>query len=468
VPSRLTEPTNSTAGAAANGGGAAAPKVRAYSYYVLGVLLLIYIVNFVDRTILSIVAQPMKEELGLADWQLGVLSGIAFAFFYVFMGVPVAGLAERRSRVKIISVLIVIWSIMTALCGLAQNFTQILLARFGVGVGEGGCSPASHSIIADYFPRKQRSFALSLYSIGTPAGALFGALIGGWTAQHFGWRMAFMVVGLPGILLALLMFTIREPLRGRFDPPAAATVAPSLLMTLKLLARKKTFVHICIGASLATFANYGISSFAVPYLLRGFDVSLSFASSGYGLVTGIAAVFGVALGGWLVDRFGAKDRRWYTWIPAMGVALSTPLYFLTLAQTSLVALAGFVVLPAIIHYLYMGPTYGLTSNLVEPRMRATAAAILLLFMNLFGLGLGPTVVGILSDIFASNAYGVHYLSACPGGIAPIAASMDDMAACKLASFTGLKYGMYVAAAVYLWAGVHYFLAAKTVAADLGD
>ncbi len=462
----MPKPTKTVAAPAASEGSGAAPiKVGVYSYYVLAVLLLIYIVNFIDRTILSIVAQPMKEELGLADWQLGVLSGIAFAVFYVVMGVPVARLAERRNRVKIISGLIVIWSIMTAVCGLAQNFTQILLARFGVGVGEGGCSPASHSIIADYFPRKQRSFALSLYSMGIPAGALFGALIGGWTAQHFGWRMAFMVVGLPGLLLALLMLTIREPLRGRFDP-VASTEAPSLMDALKLLARKKTFVHICIGATLATFANYGISSFAVPYLLRGFDIKLAAASSGYGLVTGIAAVFGVALGGWLVDRFGAKDRRWYTWIPAIGVALSTPLYILTFAQTSLVALASFVVLPAIIHYLYMGPTYGLTSNLVEPRMRATAAAILLLFMNLFGLGFGPTVVGILSDIFASNAYAGQFLTDCPGGIAPAGSAAPALAACKLASFTGLKYGMYVAAAVYLWSAVHYFLAAKSVTADL--
>lgn len=437
-----------------------------YKYYVLAILLLVYIVNFIDRTILSIVAQPMKEDLGLADWQLGLLSGLAFAAFYVVMGIPVARLAERHSRVRIISILIVVWSIMTALCGLAQNFVQILLARFGVGVGEGGCSPASQSIIADYFPREKRATAMSIYSMGIPGGALFGALLGGWIAQEFGWRSAFMLVGLPGIALALLMFTIKEPIRGRYDPPAADQAHPGFATVLRRLWRKPTFVHIAAGAALATFANYGISSFAVPYLLRGFDISLVQASSAYGLITGLAAVLGTAMGGWLVDRFGMRDPRWYALIPATGVALSAPLYMLTFAQTSLLGLALLVILPAIIHYLYLGPTFGMTSNMVEARMRATASAILLLIMNLFGLGLGPTVVGALSDVFANNAYLGDYLASCPGGIAPQGSSASAMAACKAASFIGVKHGMYVAAAFYLWAGLHYFLAARSVRADL--
>jgi predicted MFS family arabinose efflux permease len=307
---------------------------------------------------------------------------------------------------------------------------------------------------------------MSIYAMGIPAGALFGALLGGWVAQSFGWRAAFMVVGLPGILLAGLMFTIREPDRGRFDPVPAAEGAPSLMTVLARLWRKKTFVHISAGAALATFANYGISSFAVPYLLRGFNVSLVQASTAYGLITGVAAVLGTAMGGWLVDRCGVRDRRWYTWIPAIGVTLSAPLYMLTLSQGNLLSLAAFVVLPAIIHYLYLGPTFGLTSNMVEARMRATASAILLLIMNLFGLGLGPTVVGALSDVFAAHSYLGDYLGSCPGGIAPKDAGAAAMAACKLASFTGVRYAMFVAAGFYVWAGLHYFLAARSVHADL--
>ena len=439
---------------------------RLYKYYVLVVLLVVYIVNFIDRTILSIVAQPMKEDLGLADWQLGLLSGLAFAAFYVVMGIPVARLAERRSRVKIISALIITWSIMTALCGLAQNFVQILVARFGVGVGEGGCSPASQSIIADYFPSEQRATAMSIYSMGIPAGALFGALLGGWIAQTYGWRSAFLLVGLPGVALALLMMTVREPPRGRFDPPTATDATPPFGAVLALLRGKKTFVHIAAGAALATFANYGISSFAMPYLLRGFDINLVQASTAFGLITGISAVAGTAMGGWLVDKVGVKDPRWYALIPAIGVACSAPLYLLTFSQTSLIGLASFVILPAIIHYLYLGPTFGMTSNMVDARMRATASAILLLIMNLFGLGLGPMVVGALSDLFASWAYSGDFISSCPGGIAPKGSDSSSMAACKLASFTGVRYAMCVAACFYLWAGLHYFLASKSVGVDL--
>lgn len=440
--------------------------------YALFVLLLAYICNFVDRNILSIVAQPMKEELGLADWELGLLGGLAFALFYVTMGLPIARLAERHNRVRIISVLLIAWSAMTAVCGLAQNFTQMLLARIGVGVGEAGCSPASHSLIADYFPRATRTTALSIYSIAIPAGPLIAGLVGGWLAHEYGWRYAFYVVAAPGILLSILVWvTMKEPIRGRFDPkPAENEKAPTFLGVLAHLARKPTFIHIAFGASLATFANYAISNFAVPYLLRGYPINIAEAGAAYGLLAGLSAVAGTVLGGWLVDKMGVRDRKMYVLIPAIGVIISGPLYVAVLLQTNLTIMAALVILPAIVHYLYLGPTFGMTANMAEARMRATASAIVLFFINLLGLGLGPLVAGILSDVFAQRMFegAGSFLTVCPGGKAPVGSDAALATACQVASFKGLQMALIISSLFYVWAGFHYLLAARTVARDLGE
>ncbi len=439
------------------------------STYALTLLLIVYICNFVDRNILSIVAQPMKEELKLADWQVGLLGGLAFALFYVTAGLPIARLAERRNRVKIISVLLVIWSVMTAVCGLAQNFLQMLLARIGVGAGEAGCSPASHSLIADYFPRGQRTTALAIYSMGIPAGPLIAGLVGGWAAQEYGWRAAFFVVGLPGLFLSVIVWlTLPEPPRGRYDPaPPADSKIPSFIDVLVHLYRKPTFLHIAAGSTLATFANYSISTFAVPYLLRGYSLNIAQAGTAYGLLTGISAVAGTALGGWLVDRYGATDKRYYVLIPAAGVIVSGPLYILVLMQTNLALMALTVIVPAVVHYLYLGPTYGMTANMVDARMRATASAIVLFTLNLFGLGLGPLVTGIFSDYFASRAFAAgDFLAACPGGRAPADAAASLAGACQSASFEGLRTALIIASLFYVWSGIHYLWAVRSARTDL--
>ncbi len=437
--------------------------------YVLSLLLVAYILNFVDRNILSIVAQPMKEELALADWQVGLLGGLAFAFFYVIMGLPVARIAERSNRVGIVSVLLVAWSIMTAVCGLTQNFFQLLLARVGVGVGEAGCSPASHSLIADYFPPEKRATALSIYSLGIPLGPLIAGLVGGWAAQKYGWRAAFMVVALPGLLLAVVTWlTLEEPVRGRYDSrgQAGSGPPPPFMVVLRRLMSKPAFLHVAFGAALATFANYGISNFAVPYLLRGFTINIAQAGTAFGLISGVSATIGTGLGGWLVDKFGVSDRRNYVFIPAIGVMASAPLYVAVLLQTNLQAMALLAIVPATIHYLYLGPTFGLTANMVETRMRATASAIVLLIMNLIGLGFGPLVVGILSDTFASQVFtGDSFLTSCPGGRPASGATGAIAAACRTASFTGLKYALLIAVLFYVWAGVHFLLASRTLVED---
>jgi len=452
----------------ADGAAGAPASVSSASKYALGLLLAIYVCNLVDRNVLSIVAQPMKEELGLHDWQIGLLSGIAFALFYVIIGFPIARLAERANRVRIITVLLIVWSLMTALCGLAQNFITLALARVGVGTGEGGCTPTSHSLIGDYFPPQQRSTAFSIYSLGIPLGPLLAGVSGGWVAQHYGWRAAFLIVALPGLLLAAIArLTLPEPVRGRYDAPRTADAAiPSFMTVVKQLAGKATFRHIAIGAAVATFANNGIATFAVPYLLRGFDISLSQAAAAYGLIVGAAASIGVFLGGWLADRVGTRDRRAQVLIPAWGVLLSAPLYVAVFLQTGLLSMALWVIAPAIIHYLYMGPTFGLTANMADSRMRATASSIVLLLMNLVGVGLGPVATGLLSDALAAHAFTLgEYATLCPGGRAAADAGPAFADACRSASFNGLRYGMILMSFAYLWAAAHYFLAARTVARD---
>lgn len=439
------------------------------SKYALGLLLAIYVCNLVDRNVLSIVAQPMKEELALQDWQIGLLSGIAFALFYVIIGFPIARLAERANRVKIIAVLLVVWSVMTALCGLAQSFISLALARVGVGTGEGGCTPTSHSLIGDYFPRHKRSTAFSIYSLGIPLGPLLAGVSGGWVAQQYGWRAAFLIVAFPGLVLAVIArLTLPEPPRGQYDPaPAADAAIPSFMSVVRQLASKATFRHVATGAAVATFANNGIATFAVPFLLRGFDISLSQAAAAYGLIVGAAASIGVFLGGWLADRVGAVDRRAQVLIPAWGALLSAPLYVAVLLQTCLLSMALWVIAPAIIHYLYMGPTFGLTANMVDARMRATASSIVLLLMNLVGVGLGPVAAGLLSDVLAGYAFAPgEYAVICPGGRAAPGAAAALADACRSASFSGLKNGMMLMSIAYLWAAAHYFLAARTVTRDV--
>jgi predicted MFS family arabinose efflux permease len=449
--------------------GADAPAfVSSGSKYALGLLLAIYVCNLVDRNILSIVAQPMKEDLALHDWQIGLLSGIAFALFYVIIGFPIARLAERANRVRIIAVLLVVWSVMTALCGLAQNFITLALARVGVGTGEGGCTPTSHSLIGDYFPPHKRSTAFSIYSLGIPLGPLLAGVSGGWVAQQYGWRAAFLIVALPGLLLAAIArLTLPEPARGGYDPPRTSDAAiPSFMEVLRQLASKATFRHIALGAAVATFANNGIATFAVPYLLRGFDISLSQAAASYGLIVGVAASIGVFLGGWLADRIGTRDRRAQVLIPAWGALLSAPLYVAVFLQNSLLSMALWVIAPAIIHYLYMGPTFGLTANMVDARMRATASSIVLLLMNLVGVGLGPVATGLLSDVLASHAFALgEYATQCPGGRAASDATPALVQACRSASFAGLRNGMILMSFAYVWAAAHYFLAGRTVEHD---
>jgi predicted MFS family arabinose efflux permease len=448
---------------------AAAGATSGYRAYVLVVLVALYTSNFIDRTILGTLGQPIKEDLRLTDAQLGLLGGLAFGLLYSVLGLPVARLAEKRPRVAVISGALALWSAMTAACALAGNFGQLMAARIGVGIGEAGCIPPANSLLADYFPPEKRATAAGVFSLGIPLGALLGAVLGGLIAQAWGWRAAFALVGLPGLgLAALVKLTLREPVRGGLDPVHHHAHAPPLTAVVRRLAAKPAFGHLAFAAALASFAGYGVSTFAVPFLQRGFGVTLLQASLVFGLVGALSAAVGVAAGGAAADLAGRRDRRWYVLIPAAGFILAAPLYMLAFLQGSLLRVGLFVVAPAVLQYLYLGPLYAVTANMVGPRSRATAAAILTLVINLIGLGLGPTLIGWASDLFAAHAYaGLRpYALACPGGLPPPGASGFAAEGCRTASFLGLQRALVASSAVYLWAGLHLILAARTVRQDL--
>jgi MFS family permease len=390
------------------------PVSTAYRRYALWVLLIIYTLNFLDRQVVNILAEPIKRDLGLADWQLGMMSGLAFAIFYTVLGIPIARLAERKNRPFIIGASVAAWSAFTVLCGFAQNFWQLILARIGVGVGEAGCTPPAHSLIMDYVPKEKRASSIAFYSIGTPLGTLAGMAMGGLVADAYGWRVAFMVAGAPGVIFALIAaFTLVEPRRQlAADIAARAAQQISFGAALAVLAAKKTFWLVALAASIKAFIGYGQAPFAASFFFRNHTAELAslaalfgLKSAGFlglalGLIGGTAGVIGAWLGGVLADRLGAKDLRAYVVVPAIASLLGIPFYLVSINLPTIMPALFLLAVPLLLGTLWYGPVYATAQSIVEPHMRATAAAVLLFVINLIGLGLGPVAVGALSDILA--------------------------------------------------------------------
>ncbi|KZZ61519.1 MFS transporter [Oleiphilus sp. HI0125] len=374
-----------------------------YRNYVLFMLTMAYAFNFIDRQILVILQESIKQELLLSDAQLGLLTGIAFAFFYVMMGIPVARLADKWVRRNIMSIAISTWSFFTAISGFAQNYTQLLLARIGVGVGESGCSPPAHSMISDMYPAEKRGTALSIYSLGINIGVLFGFLLGGWINEFFGWRVAFIVVGVPGILIGILIqTTIKEPIRGARDAIEKVEDAVSFKESIKTLWSKKSFRHISLGASCLALIAYGSAIWFAPYTLRNFDIQTGELGTWLALISGILGGAGTLYGGYLADKKGVQDKRWYIWIPAVSAAIALPFLFLVYMLDELYLVLCLFAIPATMATVYMGPSLAMVQGLVNVRMRALASAILFFAINILGLGLGPVLVGIISDQLSAD------------------------------------------------------------------
>lgn len=408
-------------------------------YYALVVLTIVYAFNFIDRQLLAILQESVKAELDLSDGQLGLLAGFAFAMFYVSAGIPIARFADRSNRRNIVAAAVFTWSFMTAISGSVQNYFQLLLARIGVGIGEAGGSPPSHSIISDIFPPEKRASALGFYSMGVSFGILFGFLFGGWLNEYLGWRWAFVIVGLPGILLAFIVrFTMAEPIRGLADNQAVVEEAPPFLDVLKGLWQRRSFRHMAFGASLNAFCGYSISSWSASFMIRTHGMSTGELGTWLALITGLGGAVGVFFGGMLADALAPKDKRWYMWVPTIAGAVMVPFIALAyLAPGPYMALALMVV-PGVLSNVYLGNTIATTHNLVSLRSRALSSAILFLILNIIGLGMGPTFIGMLSDALQPQY-------------------ADD----------SLRWAMfYVLPAIMAWSTLHFFIAAKHLRGDL--
>lgn len=388
--------------APAKSGAPTETKTDPYAWYVVAVLTLVYTFNFVDRQIIGIVSPAIKEELGLSDSMLGLLKGLAFAVLYTTLGVPIAWAADRWNRVNIIAISLTIWSAFTALSGLAANAMQLALARVGVGIGEAGGSPPSHSIISDYFPKEKRSTALSVFSLGIPFGQMLAFLAGGWVLENLGWRKAFFVVGVPGIILAIVLkLTVREPVRGAQDNGKSAPPV-AFIDGAKTLLKIPSFWGLLVGATAASFTGYGVGMWAVDFYRRTYEISYQEITVPLGLLNGVAYGIGTYLGGMLTDKYGKKNKGFYALIPAIGMAVTIPVgIFQVWAPTHIIAFVWAA--PFLIGLgLYLGPTWALVQTLAPANMRAFAVAFMFFVLNLIALGLAPLWVGALSDYFASE------------------------------------------------------------------
>lgn len=451
----MSEPTPTTT--------APVPHRRAL---MLSMLVLIYTCNFVDRTILATLGQAIKLDLLISDAQLGLLQGLAFAAFYTTLGIPLARLSERVNRVSLISICLILWSAMTALCGAAQNYWQLFLCRVGVGIGEAGCSPPAHSLISDLYEPRKRATALAVYSFGIPLGTMVGAVMGGWLVEHFSWRVAMVVVGLPGVALALVFRMLaREPVRGAADERIVeAEAPPSIRETARHLFGHRAFLHITIGATLVGFVGYGTGTFAYAYFIRMFELRYAELGLVYGLVGGLSAGLGTLLGGWMSDWAGKRRVSWYALLPAIGLLVATPTYILAFTQADWKMAMAWMLLPGLFHYAYIGPTLGTMHNLALPRMRATATALFFVVVNLVGLGLGPYATGALIDWaaarrFAGTGLG-EFATQCVGGVGAAHAEAALKSACKAATAQGTQDGIVLMLLVFLWAAAHYLIAAR--------
>lgn len=371
--------------------GASNPRI------VLFFLLLAYIFNFLDRTILSILAAPIKADLKLSDTEFGAISGLAFALLYSLLAIPLAMLADRTRRSWVIAGALAVWSAFTASCGTAATYGQLFLYRLGVGVGEAGGVAPSYALIADYFPPQRRARAMAIFSLGVPLGLAGGTLIGAYLASWIDWRAAFMAMGVAGIVLApFLLWLVRDPARATAPSPEAS---PKLAHTFAIVAAKPTFWLMALAASCSSLAGYGLAAWVPSVMMRSFGFSLTqtgqYLASLY-LIGGTAGVFG---GGWLADRLGQADRRWYARLPMIAWAITAPLFAIGLMAPSGTIAWLFLLIPNALNILWLGPVTTAVQHLVPRNVRATASASFLLINNLIGLGIGPTLIGALSDLY---------------------------------------------------------------------
>lgn len=415
---------------------------RSYAYYVVAVLTLAYAVNVMDRSVLAVLNESIKHEFGISDKLLGVLGGLSFALFYSTLGLPIAALADRTSRRSVLAACCALWSGATAMCGIASNFWLLVLARVGTAVGEAGGTPPSHALISDYFPLRERGLVLSLYALGVPLGAMLGSGLGGWSNDLVGWRMTFILVGLPGLLVATLVrFTVREPRRGHSDVISAAVAkgeTPSLASALRYLWGRPSFRHMGIAAGLHSLVWYSGSQLNASFLQRSHHMTSGQAGFWLAIFSATSAI-GTLLGGYLSDKLSTRsgDRRWYMWVPGIATLAMVPFQFSSYLAGSLWVVVPSFIIMLIFGSMFFGPSFALSQGLATLRTRAVATSLTLFIQTLIGLGLGPFLAGAISD----------YLHPTLGR-------------------DSLRYGLAAVGVINAWAAVHYFRGARTVRADM--
>lgn len=469
---------------------------KPYRTYVLLSLTLVYTLNFIDRTIMTVVGQEVIRTFQLSDFEWGLLAGPPFAIFYALMGIPIAMWADRSNRVRVIAVCVVLWSLMTVLCGFATSFAFLLVFRIGVAVGEAGCTPPANSLIGDYYPQKSRAGALGIYSMGVTIGGtlafLFGGPLAGLKGEDFGnwigsiglgglfgsldwttvegWRIAFVAVGLPGILVALLMwFTIKEPPRGYSEPPGAKTSAKTGIgEALRELMGKPSFWWMSMGASLVAFVGYGLVSFQTPFLQRAHGFTVSEAALYFGAPLSLAAAGGTFLGGWLSERFSARSPGAPGWVTAAFLLVSVPFYVTAFFVESSQLVFALWLVAAICHYAYLSAQYIIGQGVVSPQSRASAIAILLVIVSLIGNGIGPPFVGAMSDMFMNGQLGALggeglTAAACKAG-GELAEAQK--AICAAAYSGGLRQSMAATVLFLIPAALGFYMSSRSLRRDL--
>jgi MFS family permease len=408
-----------------------------YSWYALGVLILVAIFNYIDRQSLAILQIPIKHDLGLSDTQLGALTGLAFAILYSTLALPVARLADRHNRTLLIGAALGIWSLMTASSALAVGMITLTLCRMGVAFGEAGSVPATHSLISDYFPRQQRATAIATWMLSFPIGTMLGFMAGGWLSASFGWREAFVILGVAGLCLVPLVLTMREPRRGATDALPVPIGAPSLKVAIKTLWSLRAFRHAALAGALVDFTLYATLNWNAPFYSRVFAVPTRALAGDMALLSGVGSGLGVYLGGLIADWLARRDARWYMWLPALAAITAVPCmmvqYFTSNFRLSF--LVGFV--PATLLSSFLAPLVATAQSLVPASLRAFTSAILVLVVNIVGLGMGPLITGVISDVLVT-----HY-------------GRDS-----------LRYAIAASAVAAVWAAVHFLRSAHYLRQEL--
>jgi predicted MFS family arabinose efflux permease len=437
----------------------------AYRRLFVGTMFLVCAFNFADRAVFSVLAQTIKTDLGLTDFQLGLLQGLAFALLYAMAGLPIGLLAERFSRLRIVSLATAIWSGATVASGLAAGFAQLMLARLAVGLGEAGFTAPTASLVSDLVPRQRRASTMALIMLGTPVGLFLGSVIAGWVAAHYGWRASFWALGLPGLLVAaLVLLLLAEPDRGLAEgAPPGKRPPPPFREFLRTLRGNRSLRLVIAGGALAGFGMTAMSQFLAVFLARAHHMKVAEAGAYYGSISGVALAIGLLAGSFGTDWLSRRDLRWPAWGAAAGLGLAPFLYWLALTAESRTAASILLVLSGATLLLFFGPAGAMVQNLLQPRMRATGASLYMMLYTMIGAGLGPTFVGFLSDLFASRAFAGDYAAACPPG--PAAALMP---ACAAASAEGVRLALMAAVCVFFLSSLMFLLAARTLREDLYD